>query len=67
MNKKIGVLKPVELRDVWDHEAKDFTTWLSENLELLSDALDLQLETLEVEKKVDESRYTIDILVCVLI
>jgi len=59
---KIGKLVPVELREVWQQEADDFTHWLAENLEHLTDAIDEPLELLEVEKKVDDSSFRIDIL-----
>jgi hypothetical protein len=41
----LGRLTPVELRDYWENE-REFTRWLvqDENVELLSDALGLQLE-----------------------
>ncbi len=45
----IGRLKRVDLRELWRHEARDFTTWLSENLDLLGETLGLQLSLLERE------------------
>lgn len=59
---KIGKLIAVDLREVWEHEAEDFTHWLAENLEPLSEAIELPLDLVEVEKKVDDSRFCIDIL-----
>ena len=47
----IGKLKKVNLRKVWMNEAKDFTTWLSDNLDILSDHIDCELSLLEREKK----------------
>jgi hypothetical protein len=51
-HKKLGRLEPVNLREYWQDEARDFTNWLAqeENLGLLSDALgmDLELEGVEV-------------------
>ena len=39
----IGKLTKVKLRDVWPHEALDFTRWLTENIDVLNDATGLQL------------------------
>ena len=59
---KVGKLVPVDLREVWQHEADDFTQWLAENLDQLNEVLDQALETLDTEKKVEDSRFCIDIL-----
>lgn len=42
MNTKIIAPKSKKLRDVWKHEAHDFTPWLAdaENLKILSKAVD---------------------------
>ncbi len=47
-------LKKVDLRDVWPHEALDFTKWLSEepNLAMLSAAVGIELELIETESSV---------------
>ena len=58
---KIGTLEQVDLRDVWAKEASDFTTWLGDNIGLLSETLDLDLTVIEIEKKLEDSRYSIDI------
>ena len=44
----------VDLRDVWPHEALDFTKWLSEepNLAILSSAVGIELELIETESSV---------------
>ncbi|EJD0683326.1 hypothetical protein BBM62_01225 [Vibrio parahaemolyticus] len=42
---EIGKLIDVSPRDVWQHEAHDFTPWLSENLDQLGEAIGLQLES----------------------
>lgn len=54
----LGRLSRVEHRDVWQSEPRDFTPWLAleENLELLSDALGLQLELQAVEQDVGPFR-----------
>ena len=46
----IGRIKRVPLREVWKHEALDFTTWLTENIDLLNEILDLNLSSAESEK-----------------
>ena len=43
----IGRLQRVPLREVWHHEALDFTTWLERNLDVLNDALDITLSSAE--------------------
>ena len=47
-------LESVDIRDVWKHEAKDFTQWLAkpENLCLLGETIGLELEPIEPESKV---------------
>lgn len=48
----IGKLKKVSLREIWKDEAKDFTSWLSENIDALNEALELDLSVVEKEKSV---------------
>lgn len=46
---ELGVLEQVDVREVWRHEAQDFTPWLAENLDKLSAILDVDLEPEDVE------------------
>ena len=46
----------VQLRDIWPHEARDFTPWLAENLVFLAEALDMDLELEATEKRVGDFR-----------
>jgi hypothetical protein len=63
MTQILGRLEPVPLREVWPHEANDFTPWLAEpdNLALLGETLrlgDLQVQGTEVPV----GNFSIDIL-----
>ena len=46
----IGRLRRVSLREVWPHEALDFTPWLEENIDVLNNAIDLSLSIVEREQ-----------------
>lgn len=46
----IGTIPRVPLRDVWRHEALDFTTWLEHNADVLSDALGVAIDNIERER-----------------
>ena len=46
----IGRLRRVSLREVWPHEARDFTPWLAENIDVLNNAIDLSLSIVEREQ-----------------
>ena len=56
----IGRIDRVPLRDVWKREARDFTKWLEENVEVLNDILDLNLMTAEREK--DAGDFSVDLV-----
>ena len=46
----------VRPRDIWKHEAQDFTPWLVENLSWLAECLNIDLELEAIEQKVSEFR-----------
>ena len=46
----IGKIERVPLRDIWKHEAYDFTSWLQDNIDILNDALGLSLSNPESEQ-----------------
>ena len=46
----IGKIEKVPLRDIWKHEAHDFTKWLQENIDILSDVINLPLTNVEREQ-----------------
>ncbi|GMT50053.1 MAG: hypothetical protein IEMM0008_1592 [bacterium] len=49
---RIGKLVKVPLRDLWKHEADHFTTWLEENIDVLSESIGVKLNVIEREKAV---------------
>lgn len=58
---ELGKLEKIELREVWRHEALDFTRWLArkENIALLSKEIGIDIEVIETEMSV--GRYNVDI------
>lgn len=46
----IGKIRRVALREVWKHEARDFTQWLEENIDVLNDVIDVSLVNAERER-----------------
>lgn len=48
----ISRLESVPLRELWANEAKDFTTWLAENLDFLGEKLGLEFSIVEREASV---------------
>ena len=60
--KQLGKLEKVDLRDVWKHEATDFSAWLAlpENLDALAEQLGIEIEPIGTEVSV--GRFKIDIL-----
>lgn len=46
----IGKIEKVPLREIWRHEAQDFTTWLQNNIDVLNSVLDFHLSNPEKEQ-----------------
>ena len=45
-----GRIERLDIREIWESEATDFTPWLAENLDILGEELGLDLELVETEK-----------------
>ena len=56
----IGKVDRVKLREVWKHEAKDFTKWLEENIDVLNDITNLNLVSPEREKSA--GKFSVDLV-----
>ena len=57
---ELGTIQQVDLHEIWPNETKNFTPWLAENLQLLSDLLGTFLELEGVEVPV--GAFSLDIL-----
>ena len=56
----LGTLKEItDLRSIWPHEALNFTPWVAENVELLADAVGLDITVDETESSV--GNFNVDI------
>ncbi|MBU1177142.1 MAG: DUF4268 domain-containing protein [Patescibacteria group bacterium] len=62
MSQNLSKIKQIDLRKAWNHEATDFTNWLSEdeNLSLLSDEIGIDLTLIQTEASV--GKFSVDIL-----
>ena len=58
--RELATIEKVDIREVWENEARDFTPWLAHNLSALGKALGLDLELQTQEASV--GGYSLDIL-----
>ena len=65
MKKHTDILRArtVPIREVWPHEAIDFTPWLLENLDYLSDFLSVRLNSETATREQSTGNFSVDILV----
>jgi len=47
----VGRIQKVPLREVWKHEARSFSAWLAENVDLLGEVVGLRLSLIEREAR----------------
>lgn len=57
---ELGKIEQMEVRCIWENEAHDFTPWLARHLDLLGDALDMELDLVQREAAVGD--FSLDIL-----
>lgn len=60
MKNSLSTLKKIDLREIWKHEAHDFTDWLFENLDLLGK--EIMVDIKPVEKEASVGKFSVDIL-----
>lgn len=60
MTSSVGKIERVPLREVWAHEARDFTAWLRQNIETLNEQLDLNIVSAEAEQPAGQ--FLVDII-----
>ncbi len=48
-SRDLGTLQPVPLRNIWGHEAHNFTPWLAENISQLAEVINIKLEASQRE------------------
>ena len=56
----VGKLERVPLREVWPHEAQDFTTWLRDDIEVLGETLGITLSDAESEQAAGD--FSVDVI-----
>jgi len=53
---KLKKLTVTEIRKIWPHEEKDLSVWVSENIEVLNEVLNLQIEIISREEYIHNCR-----------
>jgi len=59
---EIAKLTRVRLRDVWRHEAHNFTTWLENNIDLLNECLPIDLDPDTVKREESAGAFSVDLV-----
>lgn len=57
---EFGKIRKVNIKDIWQHEAHNFTPWLAENLDKLGESVGMDLELIEQEASV--GNFSLDVL-----
>jgi len=58
----IARLQRLPLREVWAHEALDFTTWLEKNVDLINEVLPLDLQPDSVRRENAAGAFSVDLV-----
>jgi hypothetical protein len=57
--RKLGKLKRLDVKELWGHEAHDFTPWLEENIKMLSEAVGLEIDI--IDREADVGAFNVDL------
>ncbi|MED4785219.1 DUF4268 domain-containing protein [Brevibacillus choshinensis] len=57
---QLGKIKIIDPRELWSNEERDFTPWLADNIEALSEAIGFPIEVEQTEKAV--GKYELDVV-----
>lgn len=52
MNKNLGKIRKVDLREIFKDEARDFTPWLEKNIDQLSEVVGIEISDIKKEQEV---------------
>lgn len=56
----LAALKKINIKEIWEHEARNFTPWLANNISALDNVLSMELELVQKEAPVGD--FQIDLL-----
>lgn len=59
MKQKLGKIQRVDLRNIWKKEDKEFTPWLKENIDLLSEKLGIEIIDTQSEERIGDFKLDI--------
>ncbi len=59
----IGKLKTVPIREVWKNEPRDFNKWLADNIDILSEALNLQIPLVPPDTEASVGSFLADLVI----
>jgi len=54
MNESVAEIVEHELRSIWENEERDFTRWLTENIDLLGAELGIEIEDARAEEAIGD-------------
>jgi hypothetical protein len=55
-------IKRIRIRNVWKHEAHDFTPWIEENIDVLNDDLAVELDPDSVQREASAGAFSVDLI-----